>query len=225
MTEAEWLLGFVAEDAEEARAAMLGVALRRGGARKQRLFAVSCCRRVWGLMRRSCHRGVEIAERYADGEATRKELNNALRWASSRAAARSLIRPAMGHAARAAAHAASWEIGESFAAAADAALRARLIDKGSFAGDVRAQCRDLLDIFGNPFRPARTHEDWLRWNDGCLVRMARGIYGERRFHDLPILHDALLDAGCDDEEMLAHCREPAGHVRGCWVLDLLLGRD
>jgi hypothetical protein len=66
---------------------------------------------------------------------------------------------------------------------------------------------------------------WLRWNDGTVVKLAQSIYDERRFTDLPILADALEDAGCADADILAHCRGPGPHVRGCWVVDLLLGKS
>jgi hypothetical protein len=54
---------------------------------------------------------------------------------------------------------------------------------------------------------------------------AAEIYETQRFHEMPILADALEDAGCDDPDILSHCREPGAHARGCWVLDLLLGGD
>ena len=58
-----------------------------------------------------------------------------------------------------------------------------------------------------------------------MVKLARTIYEERRFDLMPILGDALEDAGCGDALILAHCRGPGPHVRGCWVVDLLLGKD
>ena len=64
----------------------------------------------------------------------------------------------------------------------------------------------------------------LAWNDGTVRRIAWGIYEQRAFGRLPILHDALLDAGCDDEALLEHLRGEGPHVRGCWALDTLLGR-
>jgi hypothetical protein len=66
---------------------------------------------------------------------------------------------------------------------------------------------------------------WRAWNDGVMVKIAQGIYEERAFGHLPILHDALLDAGCDDEELLAHLRAEGPHVRGCWAIDFLLGKS
>jgi ATP-dependent Clp protease ATP-binding subunit ClpA len=65
---------------------------------------------------------------------------------------------------------------------------------------------------------------WLSWNGGTVVRMARAISDEQSWHDLPVLADALEEAGCTDAEILSHCRSPQGHAGHCWVVDLLLGR-
>jgi hypothetical protein len=84
---------------------------------------------------------------------------------------------------------------------------------------------DLLrDLFGEHTAPPHLRPEWLRWNDGCVVKMARSIYAEGRFSDLPILADALEDAGCDDPRVLEHCRRPRLHTRGCWLLDGLMGK-
>ena len=83
----------------------------------------------------------------------------------------------------------------------------------------------IRDIFGNPFRPAQIDNSWLTWNNKTIPRIAQLIYDERKFEDLPILADALTDAGCNDEQILEHCRQKGGHVRGCWVVDLLLGKE
>ena len=79
----------------------------------------------------------------------------------------------------------------------------------------------LKDLFGNPFRPVTADPSWLT---STVVALANGIYTDRAFDRLPILADALQDAGCDDEEVLNHCRSEGLHVRGCWVVDLLTGR-
>jgi len=63
---------------------------------------------------------------------------------------------------------------------------------------------------------------WLAWNDGTVRRVAAAIYGQRAFARLPVLADALEEAGCNNADMVTHCRGPGPHVRGCWVLDLLL---
>jgi hypothetical protein len=87
------------------------------------------------------------------------------------------------------------------------------------------QQRTLREIFGNPFRPVAVEPSWLRWQDGTVVRIARAIYDERAFDRLPILADALEEAGCTNTDILSHCRQSGGHVRGCWVVDLLLGKE
>lgn len=87
----------------------------------------------------------------------------------------------------------------------------------------RAQCTLIRDLFGNPFRPATIEPSYLEWNDGCLVKMARAIYDERKYQDMTILADALEEAGCGNTDLLNHCRQPGEHARGCWALDLLLG--
>jgi len=82
----------------------------------------------------------------------------------------------------------------------------------------------LRDLVGNPFRRVRLNLSWLAWNDGAIPKMAQSIYDARAFDRLPLLADALEDAGCDDADILSHCRTPGEHVRGCWVVDLLLGK-
>jgi mannitol/fructose-specific phosphotransferase system IIA component len=90
--------------------------------------------------------------------------------------------------------------------------------------EAAAQAALLRDIAGNPFRPLRVDPLWLAWNAGTVVRLAEGIYEEQAFDRLPILADALVEAGCDDEDVLGHCRSAGPHARGCHVLDLLLGK-
>ena len=80
------------------------------------------------------------------------------------------------------------------------------------------------DIFGNPFHPVAIDAAWLTWNNATVPAIARHIYDDRAFHELPLLADALEDAGCTDADLLAHCRGLGPHVRGCWVVDLLLGK-
>ncbi len=83
-------------------------------------------------------------------------------------------------------------------------------------------CDILRDIFGNPFRPIIRNPSWLT---STVLALANGIYNEKAFDRMPILGDALQDAGCDNEDVLNHCREPGEHVRGCWVIDLLLSKQ
>jgi hypothetical protein len=81
----------------------------------------------------------------------------------------------------------------------------------------------LRDIFGNPFRPVTFSPVW---RTDTAVALARQMYESRDFSAMPILADALQDVGCDNEDILSHCRDPkATHVRGCWVVDLVLGKE
>jgi hypothetical protein len=89
--------------------------------------------------------------------------------------------------------------------------------------EVRAQHTLLRDCLGNPFRPFTPDPALRRWNDSTIPRIAQAIYDDRAFDRLPILADALEEAGCTDAGILAHCRGAGPHVRGCWTIDLLLG--
>ncbi len=83
----------------------------------------------------------------------------------------------------------------------------------------------LRDIFANPFRPVDISPAWLIWNDGTVRKIAQTIYDDRAFDRLPMLADALEEAGCTSADILNHCRQPGVHVRGCWVIDILLGKE
>jgi hypothetical protein len=80
----------------------------------------------------------------------------------------------------------------------------------------------LRDIFGNPFRPITFSPEW---RTDTAIALARQMYDSRDFSAMPILADALQDAGCDSEDVLNHCRGEGPHVRGCWVVDLVLGKE
>jgi hypothetical protein len=80
----------------------------------------------------------------------------------------------------------------------------------------------MRDILGNPFRPVTID---AAWTSGTVVKLAQAIYDERAFDRMPILADALEDAGYTNQDILEHCRGGGEHVRGCWVLDLLLKRE
>jgi hypothetical protein len=90
-----------------------------------------------------------------------------------------------------------------------------------YSGERAAQAELARDDFENPWRPRRVRPEWLT---STVVALARGIYADRAFDRMPILADALQDAGCDDDEILNHCRDAREHARGCWVVDLLLGK-
>jgi hypothetical protein len=83
----------------------------------------------------------------------------------------------------------------------------------------------LQDIFGPLlFRPIRFDPASLAWKGGMIYCIAQGIYNDRTFDQLPIVADALEEAGCQEQSILDHLRSPGPHVRGCWPLDLILGR-
>jgi hypothetical protein len=90
------------------------------------------------------------------------------------------------------------------------------------ATEQKRQIWILHDIFGNPFRPVAPDPSWLT---PTVKALAQGIYDERRWEDLPFLADALEEAGCDHADVLEHSRSGGVHVRGCWLLDLLLGKE
>jgi hypothetical protein len=213
LTEAEWL-----RDANP----MHRLAKLRGHLRSRqfRLFACACCRRVWDQLDGPSRRAVEVAERFADGRATAKEL----------AEARPPLVPLM-PSWREAAHLAcapTAQIIHCARLAAGCVANAELLGHADWRDRVAFSYRAinglLRDIAGNPFRRPALSPAWLHAQDGAAVKLAEAIYEGRAFDRLPILGDALEDAGCTDEDMLGHCRGGGEHVRGCWVVDLVLGR-
>jgi hypothetical protein len=80
---------------------------------------------------------------------------------------------------------------------------------------------DFLQILRQAVDVSARWPSWLMWNNGTVARLAQAIYSDNCFADLPILADALEEAGCENEPILQHCRQPGQHVRGCWVVDLL----
>lgn len=218
MTEADWLAG-------ADLAALLDFYAAKASHRKLRLFAAACCRGIWPLLTdRWSREAVETAESYADDRAdkhdfavARETAEEALGWAKRRVADPAAQEVAI--AAARAAHAATLDDPEQAArfAARHAAAAAR--------EDLSAlHCRLFREVIGNPFRPVTLDPSWLHWKDRGVQRLARSLYEERRFQELPVLGDALAEAECTHAAVLAHCREPGDHVRGCWVLDLLLGK-
>jgi hypothetical protein len=194
MTEAEWLASITPSH-------MLEWLREIASARKLRLFTVASARGFWRpLTDARSHALLELAERHAEGNATQAEFNEAARLGYC---------PGLIHTIEPTAYRAAllwvnnWELGDQRGA---------------------EEAKLLREIFGNPFQPAPTNSAWESWNDGVVLKIAQSIYDARRFADLPILADALEDAGCDDRQILDHCRGGSEHVRGCWVVDLLLGK-
>jgi hypothetical protein len=96
---------------------------------------------------------------------------------------------------------------------------------GAVPGEHPVQAALLRDIIGNPFRPAALDSAWLTWHGGLVVSMAQRMHDTRDFSDMPVLADALEEAGCQDQDILGHCRSGREHVKGCWLIDLLLGQS
>ncbi len=188
-------------------------------ARQLRLFGCACARRVWSLLSEPAREAVETMERLLPPERARREpglgVNTpaALAEHANRILAASPPSPVvlalLEHGYRGSVHAATR------------ALAA--MPRDAWRSELAAQCDLVRCIFGNPFRPARLTLAWLEANRGVVRDLARVIHDEARFADLPILADALEDAGCTDGQVLEHCRAPGPHGRGCWLLDLLLG--
>ena len=110
-------------------------------------------------------------------------------------------------------------------AGAKAAEAARATGFAEVREELAAQAALVRDIFGNPFRPAELRREWLRNEGAAVAPLAESIAAEQRYEDMPILGDALEDAGCTDAGILAHLRGPGPHARGCWPLDLILSKD
>jgi len=231
MTEAEWL---ACDDPEETLDFLRG---QQASDRKLRLFAVACCRRLWHLVggEESWKRAVEVAEQYADSLATGSQRSAARRAVASRdnealggmlcAAVKSVVKSIASEAAMD-----SSSIAANAAASALMAARSRAVGddlvhanyETAFESERTRQAVLLRDIFGNPFRPVTCHPEW---RTDTALSLARGMYESRDFSAMPILADALQDAGCDGDDILSHCRSDGPHVRGCWAVDLVLGKE
>jgi hypothetical protein len=215
MTEAEWL---ACTDPQP----MLEFLQDKASDRKLRLFAYACCRHLNHLPADDrTKRAVEAAEQLADGLITEGQRDTFLRAAMEAAVRRRGLKLDRRQASD---QAAAWALHDKAVMAAFAVFQQaqRAAMRGS--EERLAQCNLIRDLFGKPFRTVRVDSAWLTWNDATIHKLAAGIYDERAFDRLPILADALEDADCTNAEILTHCRQPGEHVRGCWVVDLLLGR-
>ncbi|MCI0456133.1 MAG: hypothetical protein L0Z62_04030 [Gemmataceae bacterium] len=197
--------------------------------RKFRLAAVACCRCFWDCLPVEHQAAIDASERYADKLVAYADLYaiGTKCWAvlgnhqpQTRAAIDSTHRQALigfqgvlYHLLRCA-----WG-GPQFSEPRDPGYDA------AWEENCRRLCQIIRDIFGNPFCPAVADPTWLSWNGGAVVALAKAMYEDRRFEEMPLLADALEEAGCTDESILSHCRGANQHVRGCWVLDLLLGKN
>ena len=208
--------------------------------RKQRLLACACIRSIWHNLHDERFRTlVELSEALADGRATIEQVDQAGRNVhqidSQIEFPRVLFEPPLS-----AMVAAMSVCDHNVTVGFSQALKFSLLSYAPCCKDqvtgwpnepeptrLNVQARHLAnltrDIVGNPFQLVYLHPDWLAWNNGTVGQLAETIYEERRYQDLPVLADALEEAGCDDTEILDHLRGPGVHARGCWVLDLARG--
>jgi hypothetical protein len=197
--------------------------------RKLRLFACGCCRVLFSdffIFDSGIEGAIETAEWYAEGlvgEDVRQDAEQAARTVEFGTSYDTLVNQAL-----------VATVSETLSAADVWAYLTRYSqeyahddyrilspDKLALCG-----CRVLRDIFGPlPFRPVIVETSWATWNDGTIPKLAQAIHDDRAFDRLSILADALEEVGCSNPDILDHCRKPGDHGWGCWVIDVLLGRE
>jgi hypothetical protein len=168
--------------------------------RKELLFVVACCRKVWQPPQAEVKADLQRLEWFADGQTSREDLERLTPWLR-------------------------WLVSRLGGLAADYAQ-----DWAARSGEHQYAADLVRDLF-NPFRPVPLDPAWLAWHDGLVIRLAQAAYQERHQPAstldnarLAVLADALEEAGCTDPDILNHCRRSGVHVRGCWAVDLLLGK-
>ncbi len=206
MTEAEW-------HEPDTNAPIFGFVDRcpyipkgKGRTRKLRLMRCAVLRAAWKQLPDDVLReAIKIAEEFADGVCSQSTV---LRVRSD------------------VAHIAHWLKSPYVAACFELLRPAGYRNSNNYFfsyGSENSFWTHLREMFGNPFRPVAFDPDW---RTSTAVAIAQGMYESREFSAMPILADALQDAGCDNDEILTHCRDPQQvHVRGCWVVDGVLGKS
>lgn len=223
---------------------MLEKITSQASARKLRLFSCACGRLVWNLLPDLDHQLlIEVAETFADGHAEPNQLDaisercrlpkssnsrSDATWEAAQVAMLAgLVNPQKGYYPVACASAVAEQAALSVSLTANDWQSRRLVKASA-----RAVQADLLRcIFGpDPSQPLRFLPP--EWTTSSVVSLAESAYNNRSLPDgrlnndiLLILADALEEAGCTDAAVLSHCRDPKPHVRGCWVVDLILGKS
>jgi hypothetical protein len=210
--------------------------------RKARLFIVACCRHLWHMLEEQDRNAVVLAEKYADGLAVREDLGEVARRLAFHQAVAYFRH---GDLARAVEDAAGEEPGRRAGRAAWSVLVAvywsgpagydRASIQARYAAREAERARQwaaVRCVFGDPSRSVAVDPSWLRWNGGTVARLAQAAYQDRQLPGghldrarLAVLADALEEAGCADAGLLSHLRSPGPHVRGCAVIDALLGKS
>ena len=254
MTESEWTESGRSTDLLSFAAGRTPAVRGWGGGflseRKLRLVLVACCRRHWELFDGPPRAVAEVAERFADGAATAEELAATAQsardhYAPMVALTRSfsmaeynvacaalglcapfagLVKP-LGYAPNPTSPPttnADVALMSLCNAAAELAGSDKPVRDKAYRDELAAQATLVRCIAGNPFRRVEFAPEW---RTDTAVSLARTMYASRDFSAMPILADALQDAGCDNDDVLSHCREPGPHARGCWVVDGVLGKE
>ena len=242
MTEADWLTG--TDFTKHVR-----FAAERLSPRRQRLLAAGFCRAVAHLFAHpDLSAALAVVERYADGLASAAELDKvrlrcrALTQEASTAYSQQIEEGQSG-AEQDVQRELAWTVAYAASSPLTAADVARRADSAAVQfrtgsgllsqapvpasrAATEEQARVMLgvvrDVVGNPFRVVAFEP---AWRTDTVVALARQMYESREFSAMPILADALQDAGCDNADVLNHCRYEGGHLRGCWVLDQVLGKE
>jgi hypothetical protein len=217
------------QDCRDAQELLLWLEEQEGGIseRKRLLFGLACLRRVEDVLDDTrCRHCLDLVERRADGLALAAELQEARKAAAQ-------ARRERGE------DGAEWSMATT---ALDYLARGRVYDVCRYAASAYAeehcsadrpwaglqksekahQCALLRDLFGDPLQPGRVA---LAWRTPDALALAQAVYDGKAFDRLPILGDALEEAGCSDASVLGHCRDEGEHVKGCWVVDLVLGKS
>ena len=212
MTETEWLTSLDPDELLKAAKKM-----KRLSARKARLYGCGCFRLVWDRIKSpAAQKAVEMAEARADLLISEQELE-AHRYPAG--ALNDVVSDWL-----------AMSVQSLAIPKADPSVVAYAV-RSSVENDVfrharrglpyRPQADLVREVVGNPFRPIAFDP---RWRTADVTQLARAIYDDRAFDRMPILADALMDAGCADDDVIGHCRWSGPHVRGCWVMDLILNR-
>ena len=202
MTEEEWLAG------TDSLGLLNSLRNDRRGPRKLRLLVSACAlQNQWFMNLPGAGRLVHIEDRWRHGLATIRDMENAFNRlripARSDAAGAMRLGFLTDDPFQAAVYTLAWATNDE--------------------SESEKWCADVIRcLFGNPFRPVTFDP---RWRTSDVVGLARAIYDDKAFERMPILADALMDAGCEEEQIIAHCRGDGPHVRGCWVVDLVLGKE
>ena len=224
MTEAEWLA------CTDPRV-MVGFLEDKVSDRKWRLFACAYCRTLlWDLLPDAGVRhAIAVSEAYADGQVPESALETQM------SILRAVARGAVGRVAKVpyvpdyVPDAAKSREERELDALEWAEWAVRIPESGFWIAESeeerKHQCALLRDLLGNPFRLVTVDPGWLTREGNSVLKLARAIYDEGRFDQMPVLADALEDAGSLNADLHAHMRGPGPHVRGCWAVDLLLGKE